>query len=367
MDGLRLVAALAVCLYHYAGRGGPVTAAWGGDPRTLFPALRPVAVYGCLGVELFFVISGFVICLSSWGRTVGAFARSRVSRLFPAYWVAVVLVTAVFLVVRFPGERPAPASDILANLTMSQSGLGAHRVLGVCWTLWIEAKFYLLWAVAVVWRGVTYRRALAFGWLWLAAVVLTGGLKSQPLVDQLLIPQYAPFFIGGLALHLVHRFGGAPQTWGLVGAAFLVGQYQDVQSSTGNGRTHLGIIIADLMAFLLVAGVALGWFDWAKWRWLTTAGALTYPFYLIHEHLGWVAVRELRLRAGLPDAAVLPLTVAVMLALAWLLHRWVEQPLGPWLKRALARMPARLPAEPVPEPRPVEPQKPEPEPVHSAR
>ncbi|MDF9815190.1 peptidoglycan/LPS O-acetylase OafA/YrhL [Streptomyces sp. SPB162] len=96
LDGLRLVAALMVCFYHYAGRGGDAWKAWGQTPALVFPELSKVAVYGPLGVQIFFVISGFVICMSGWGRTLKSFAVSRATRLYPAYWAAVLLVTAVF-------------------------------------------------------------------------------------------------------------------------------------------------------------------------------------------------------------------------------------------------------------------------------
>ncbi|TQS86437.1 acyltransferase, partial [Arthrobacter sp. TS-15] len=61
LDGLRLIAALMVAAYHYGGRGGEVTQAWGTSAKAQFPTLHSWFAYGCLGVQVFFVISGFVI------------------------------------------------------------------------------------------------------------------------------------------------------------------------------------------------------------------------------------------------------------------------------------------------------------------
>ncbi|CAM5659179.1 Acyltransferase OS=Streptomyces fumanus OX=67302 GN=GCM10018772_42710 PE=4 SV=1 [Streptomyces fumanus] len=99
--------------------------------------------------------------------------------------------------------------------------------------------------------------------------------------------------------------------------------------------------------FAAVAAIALGWLRWANWRWLTLAGALTYPFYLVHEHLGWVLIDALHQRLGVPSAATFGLTVAAMLVLAWLLYRFVETPLTPQLRAALSR-PRPERAQPMP-------------------
>ncbi|WP_258056036.1 acyltransferase [Streptomyces sp. Ru62] len=346
LDGLRLLAALMVCLYHYAGRGGPVSASWHQSPAHVFPTLSRMATYGCLGVQFFFVISGFVICMSSWGRSLGDFFRSRVARLYPAYWVALVLVTAAAVVLPVV-VHPVRPDEFLVNLTMLQQPMGATRVLGVCWTLWVEVRFYALFALFVVLRGVTYRRVVLFCCVWtLAAVVCR--TSGNALTDQLVMPEYAPFFVGGLALYLIHRFGGDLLLWGIVAVSWLLGQSTATQSLWHAGaqgdfhRSPYVIIAVVTLAFAAVAAVAVGWTRWASWRWLVTAGALTYPFYLVHEHLGWFVIRVLHRGLGLSPWPTLAVTVLGMLALAWLIHRFVEKPFGPRLKRALKK--ARTPA-----------------------
>ncbi|MGW7634960.1 acyltransferase family protein [Streptomyces decoyicus] len=341
LDGLRLLAALMVAAYHYGGRNGEIAQAWGGSPAHQFPTAAPLFAYGCLGVQIFFVISGFVICLSGWGRTLRAFIASRVSRLYPAYWAAILLVTAVFALPWVAFEALAP-SEVLTNLTMLQQPLGVDRVLGVCWTLWAEMRFYALFALCVVLPGATRRRVVLFcaGWTLAAALAQAA---HQPFLDTVLMPEYAPFFIGGVGLYLLHRYGARdPIAWAIVLVSWLIGQHYAVAglwhapSATAFSYRSTAVIIAVVtLGFALVAAVALGRLHWANWRWLTVAGALTYPFYLVHEHLGWVVVRALHHGIGLPSYATLILTVALMLLLAWVLHRFIERPLTPVLKRSI--------------------------------
>ncbi|MFD5506200.1 acyltransferase family protein [Streptomyces sp. NPDC127051] len=347
LDGLRLLAALMVAGYHYGGRGGEIADAWGASPRQLFPAAAPWLAYGCLGVQIFFVISGFVICLSAEGRSVRAFAASRAARLYPAYWVALVLVAVA--------SRAVPVSDFLVNLTMLQQPLGAERVLGVCWTLWAELRFYVLFALCVVLPGGGRRRTLLFCAGWMPAAVLADAADpgGKGFLAQALMPQYAPFFIGGIGLYLVHRDRRDRLAWAVALAGWLLGQHYAVAGLWHppdprffSYRSAVVIIAVVTAGFAAVALVALGRLGgglggpggragWPGWRWLTLAGALTYPFYLVHEHLGWLVIATLHRRAGLPPGAVFALTVAAILALAWAIHRGVERPLGPRLRKAL--------------------------------
>ncbi|MFF7015194.1 MULTISPECIES: acyltransferase [Streptomyces] len=341
LDGLRLLAALMVAGYHYGGRGGEITTAWGSSPATQFPTAHTWLAYGCLGVQVFFVISGFVICMSGWGRTPSAFFASRASRLMPAYWAAVVLVTVVFALPMVAYEAVSP-SDALLNLTLLQQPLGADRVLGVCWTLWAEVRFYALFALCVVLPGVNRRRVVLFcaGWTLAAALAQASG---EPFLDVLLMPQYAPYFIGGMGLYLVHRDRRDALAWGIVAVSWLLGQHYAVAElwrpdgpDAFSYRSSAVIILIVTAGFAAVAAVALGALNRIDRPWLTVAGALTYAFYLVHEHLGWVVVGGLHRGLGVPSWATFALTLAVMLGLAWLLHRYVERRFTPLLRKALA-------------------------------
>ncbi|OIJ91275.1 acyltransferase [Streptomyces colonosanans] len=359
LDGLRLVAALMVAAYHYGGRDGEVARAWGASPRHEFPTLSPYFAYGCLGVQIFFVISGFVICMSGWRRppvshhrpseegaprpsALRSFFASRASRLLPAYWAAIILVTAVFALPMVAFKAVAP-SDVLVNLTMLQQPLGVDRVLGVCWTLWAEIRFYALFALCIVLPGANRRRVILFCACWTLAAAIAQGAE-QPLLDIVLMPQYAPFFIGGVGLYLVHRDRRDAYAWGIVGVSWLIGQHWAVKGlwhapavHAFSYRTTFGIVLVVTLGFLAVAAIALGWLHWANWRWLTVAGALTYPFYLVHEHLGWVVIKALHQSLGIPSYGTFLLTVAAMLLLARLLNRYVEERLTPRLRTVLSR------------------------------
>ncbi|MFF4602817.1 acyltransferase family protein [Streptomyces sp. NPDC001339] len=97
--------------------------AWSGRTRTIFPSLHRISQYGWIGVEVFFLISGFVICMSSWGRSLGDFVVSRAARLYPAYWAAVLISATVISF--WPQVRHITGwNQVATNLTMLQHGMG---------------------------------------------------------------------------------------------------------------------------------------------------------------------------------------------------------------------------------------------------
>jgi len=360
LDGLRLLAALMVAVYHFLALDDDAARAWGQSADTLFPQADFLAPYGWLGVEVFYIISGFVICMSCWGRTLGDFFRSRVIRLYPAYWAAVVLTFTVVTLAPVVFD-PAPYWDAMVNLTMLQDPLGVDRVDDVYWTLWVELRFYLIFAL-VVSMGLTYRRVIAFCLAWTVMAPIVRASEFAPL-DVIVMPKYAHYFLIGVGLYLVHRFGHQLLTWLTVGANAMLAQHYAVlrmkhqANDVVNETLHPWIVTAVLFgSALLILAIARGHLSWVRWRWVTTAGALTYPFYLLHQRIGFTVIHWLYVDAGMSAYIVLPMTIAAMLVLAWLVHRYVEKPLAGWIKqrlssgRGLALDPPDLLAAPTPAP-----------------
>ncbi|MFI5795340.1 acyltransferase family protein [Streptomyces sp. NPDC051677] len=345
VDGIRLLAALMVALHHYAGTrraNMPDNLIWDRPVSDIMPTVFHVAAYGWIGVEIFFVISGFVICMSCWGRTPRQFFVSRVIRLYPAYWFAVLFTTAVLAALPGVWEQ-LRARDVLLNLTMLQSGSGVRNVDGVYWTLWSELRFYLLF-LAVVWRGLTYRRVVVFCCVWGAAAMLAP-VADFPLLDLLAAPESAWYFIAGLALYLMHRFGQDLLLWGILGMAWLMAQKElgDRIDEVEHVSSWRGAVLIFTVFLLVMVAVALGWTDRVRWRWLVTAGSLTYPLYLMHYAAGTAVIN--RLRDEMDARLLVAVVLAGFLLLSWAAHRFVERPVAGAVKRGLEGAFVRLRAD----------------------
>ncbi|WP_217166687.1 acyltransferase [Streptomyces sp. AC512_CC834] len=339
LDGLRFLAALSVVVFHFVGQvPSTMETIWGRPVESVFPTAHPYVAYGRLGVELFFLISGFVICMSAWGRSPRDFFISRVTRLYPMYWAAVAISACViYFIAGDPFGKP-PARVIFANLTMLQTPLGVEDLDSVYWTLWPELCFYLTFAV-VVWKGLTYQRVVIYCGLWTVAAVLAPSADIH-LLTLLVNPPSAPYFIAGMAFYLMYRYRPTPLLWGIVAMSWLVALHYLLTPDGGRlnwdswqpGRGWLVLVIT--VFFLLIAAVALGWTSRIRWRGLTVAGTLTFPLYLLHDTIGVNVLHHFGDRAD--PWVMVGITVAALVALAYLVQRFVERPVARASRRWLS-------------------------------
>ncbi|MFD0682898.1 acyltransferase family protein [Actinomadura fibrosa] len=328
LDLLRFLAALAVMLYHFTGFGGP--GAWPDPSREVFPELAGVTRYGYLGVDLFFMISGFVILMSAWGRGPGEFAISRVVRLMPAYWASVLLGAVVYAAFRQGNGVPGL---VVPNLTMMQGGLGIRNVDAVYWTLWVEMHFYVLAAV-LAGIGITYRSCLIFMAAWLFGGVFADEAGSK-ILQVMLVPTWSPYFIAGMALFMIHRFGPTLLLWGYVAISYLLALHWGAwrADTAFKGSDELVVSAAVTVIFAVMILVATGRLSRIRWSGLTVLGALTYPLYLVHSQLALPVLDAVY--PGLNRWAALAVVTAASLLGAYALHRLIERPAAKRLKAGL--------------------------------
>lgn len=334
IDLLRFLAAMMVVFFHYAFRGHAAN----GYSDLAYPELAPLAKYGYLGVELFFLISGFVILMTASSGSLSKFAVSRIVRLYPAYWACCTL-TFIAILCWGQGRFEASFAQYLANLGMLNEFVGVPSIDGVYWSLAVELKFYFLVALLLVFRQID--RAQWFLALWLALTLLLDLFPLDRLRSWLIVDS-APYFIGGALCYLIHARGLSLARAGLLAVAWLAGLAHSLAALAGVSRVFRNdfqpapVAIAVTLFFAIMLMIALrrtgglGRRDWL------TVGALTYPLYLIHQYLGYMIFN-----LGYPTVNRHVLfwgTILLMLALAYAVNRWVERRYARAFKRALENL-----------------------------
>jgi peptidoglycan/LPS O-acetylase OafA/YrhL len=324
LDLLRVVAAMAVVAFHYLFRGAS------GDAMldVAYPALAPFALPGYLGVNLFFLISGFVIAWSAEGRDGMSFAIARFARIYPGF-VASMTITFVVLLFAADPRWPVGVQQYLANLFVLSPALGQPFVDGVYWSIVLELVFYF-WVALALLLGVFERWKLPLVAGWLAVSAVNEFVVGSGAVRLLFITEFGPLFAGGILVHHIFSRGWSLAAQVLLATAFglscamlpiTAGWMQEAYgTSLGTGALVGANVVIHL---LLPAAIAVRRFVPAS-PLVIMLGGLTYPLYLLHQNIGYIAINALAptLGAGLAALAALAL---VCLA-SWLVWRFVETP-----------------------------------------
>ena len=320
IDVLRGIAALAVVLFHYTTQ---FTALFGSQssPTFSFP-------YGHYGVNLFFIISGFVIfmTLERTSRPMD-FVVSRFSRLFPSYWVAIFLTFSITHVLGLP-DKLVGIAPALGNLIMIHGIFHIPHVDDVYWTLEVELLFYmgmfLLYRFRVL--HLIHYALLSLLALRLIYFVLASryGIDLPWTISRLLILKYIPWFSLGISIYLATKKAGTEE-WHrpTIIAGFAILNLLIVDS------LFLSVLAATLATAVLLA--ASGRAPWLRQRILVWFGTISYPLYLLHENIGWSL--QLRLGAlGIPIDLAILIALATCLALSTAVTLCVEQPAMRWIR-----------------------------------
>jgi exopolysaccharide production protein ExoZ len=367
LQAMRGVAAFLVVLHHAAGT---VALPKYTDVVIADGILTPL---GRAGVDLFFVLSGFVIYYVHH-RDIGraqSFRRymlRRLSRIYPTYWGVFFLMLALFLGhPSFGGDTPhSPRAIIQSFLLIPFTTPGEFTIVGVAWTLSHELLFYTLFGLVIL--DSRFGARLFAGWfccLVVAALFLPTPLP--PPFNFLLHVKNLEFFIGmGVArLVLAEGDGGgrtAAASWLLLlaGAACFVGtsvvelQGYDFQISAPTLFYGLGAGMMILAFASLEMRGRLGRVP----RPLVFLGAASYSLYLIHHPIVIGLVKAAHATgldayaadSGAASMLLLALLTAPAVAAGIVLYITVERPALRTAQRALAKAPepAAVPAYGVP-------------------
>jgi len=322
IDLLRLLAALAVVVFHYAYRG----AAADGFTKVSLPLLEPVAKYGWFGVELFFVISGFVIAWSAVGRTSIDFGVARVARLWPAFAAC---TTITFIVTYFLGAPHFETSFLqwAANLTMLSPAFGQPFMDGSYWSIVLEIIFYG-WMALFIALGLFPRRVDEIVLAWLSIALVNEALLHSKIIHYLFVTGYAGFFCAGILLAEIARGRRGWQAPFLIvvstviacGEALSGGRWTaDHYSTYIDPRVMIGLTV---LTIALVAAASRIKHVPLPGNVLIALGGLTYPLYLLHQHVGFIAFN--RLGHYIPAEILVLATIVVMIGVALAVSRYIE-------------------------------------------
>ncbi|MBY8308992.1 acyltransferase [Vibrio fluvialis] len=274
-DMLRGFAALFVCLYHflyiYPSQYGTYSES-------------NVFQFGKYGVEIFFILSGFVISFSIRKFKFRQFLTSRFIRIYPQYVICMSMTTVICYLY---GERTIEPSDFISNIFILSHPLGFDSIDGVYWSLSYEISFYAI--ISFIYYYTYIKKGLRFNFVILSILMMS---------TQIFILAINKFFLNGglevlvklLSLRFLHLF--------MIG--YIISVYVD------KGKVDNTLIAAITICFITQVVIdknsiipvivctflmiGLLFIEIKSHRIIQVAkylAALSYPFYLIHQFIGY--------------------------------------------------------------------------------
>ncbi|HYG32218.1 MAG TPA: acyltransferase [Methylophilaceae bacterium] len=362
IDAVRFLAAVLVMFFHYGfwvGFKTTTSAHQISQGLVSYPELFEWTKFGWIGVQVFFVISGFVIAYSAEKATAYRFLIARVVRLFPAAIICATISLIAGLLVHYT-SYPELFIAYAKSVTLWPQG---PWIDDSYWTLAIELFFYALvfvlisfdkfhliarLAIAIGLISVGFNIVALLGQSPLSAMVPPLLVKIQDSrVADLLLLNHGMFFALGvfLWLQLLKKPGPQHVLWcclftvaGCVQIAATVGSFD---AKGADMPLLLPIIIWLLALVVIVFSVVLNHLFLEAPEWVSTTlrrmGLMTYPLYLLHQNVGLALIGQIT-KMGTHPYLALGVGIAFALSASWAISVYLEPHVQKAMKSVLLNL-----------------------------
>ncbi|WP_419214154.1 acyltransferase family protein [Maribacter sp. X9] len=341
IDLLRFIAAIGIMLAHYLFRG------FKADNLTNLSFLElggEWIKYCFVFIDLFFIISGFVITLSVRNKSLSYFFKSRVMRIFSVYWLCVFITYVVTILFGAP-RFTVTFGQFLFNLTLLQDFFDIKRLDGAYWTMSVELRFYALaMAYLFIYKFRKIRlETISYTWLALSTLfVFAQNNIIAKVLDLFLMFEWSPAFIAGIVMAKIYTSKKLRLSQGVtILLCFVLSAYHRyIYLLESMEYYHVDLsetiaFFAILSIYLIMLAVTMGKLSWLNKPYFWHLGIMTYPLYLLHQRIGYIIFNNLM--GHVNKYLILSGTIILMISLSFIIVKWVSAPLSNFLDKVLMK------------------------------
>lgn len=331
LDALRALAAINLVLFHFThvyavkfGYSSPLGFEW---------------PYGAYGVEMFFILSGFVNSMSLMrrGKPVD-FVAARMIRIIPIFLM--VIIANLWILRLAPMNDTVSMSQFVANMTLIPRVLGYETVDPVMWTLQIEMMFY---ATLVILFKIGALKRYFIGWGTLLTLSLlvcptldslaathaeAGWFMAATAVRRVMLLDFVPLFAIGFLLYMIKTDSG--RRWqNILGILVAAGVFHSIDHGKHNP-------VATALIIGLVTMAAYGKVPLLRLKPLVYVSTISYALYLCHNNLGCALIHRFD-QSGIPPQICFLIAIVFSFSMAIIITNRIEQPITAALRTAWNR------------------------------
>jgi exopolysaccharide production protein ExoZ len=301
--------------------------------------LLSIFKFGAAGVDIFFVISGFIIAYTNLNylndpREIGGFVKKRIIRIYPIYWILIILFLTLQLLLPHFYKNPfvfTPASTLSTCLLLP----GHIMINGVSWTLTNELFFYFLFLVAFLLpkkKHLIYILSAYF--IFLLVAWEAGAVTTNEYLNLFISPMNIEFFLGVFVVVLINKF---PKAWIIpiliTGVAwFTLSAIMSDRNISISQENYNRVWLFGMPSFLIILSL-VGYelhFKTNVPKVLITLGDASYSIYLFHLPVvvaGYGILGKLHTRQHALLTVFIFLLVIAVTYLGVIIHQKIEKPL----------------------------------------